>query len=113
MREFEGYLQTVMESLVNQLGKDLTETDKKIEVLKSKFFLIDVCFEKAVEVLALNLPKGYDNSVVRLFTSLRNQICTSFVTMSQMQSSTINSDNLNQIRSELEEKFRVKETEML
>lgn len=64
MREFESYLQTVMESLVNQLGKDLTETDKRVEVLKSKFFLIDVCFEKAVEVLALNLPKGYDNSVV-------------------------------------------------
>ena len=35
MREFEGYLQTVMESLVNQLSKDLSETDKRIEVLKS------------------------------------------------------------------------------
>lgn len=112
MREFESYLQTVMESLVNQLGKDLTETDKRVEVLKSKFFLIDVCFEKAVEVLALNLPKGYDNSVVQLFTSLRNQICTSFVTMSQMQNSTNNSEKFNQIRSELEEKFRIKETEM-
>ena len=112
MREFESYLQTVMESLVNQLGKDLTETDKRVEVLKSKFFLIDVCFEKAVEVLALNLPKGYDNSVVQLFTSLRNQICTSFVTMSQMQNSTNNSEKFNQIRLDLEEKFRIKETEM-
>ena len=41
-----------MESLSNQLGKSLTEPEKKIEVLKSKFFLIDVCFEKAVEILA-------------------------------------------------------------
>ena len=49
--EFEGYLHTVMESLTNQLGKDLSETEKKIEVLKSKFFLTDVCFEKAVDVL--------------------------------------------------------------
>ena len=58
MREFEGYLQTVMESLVNQLSKDLSETDKRIEVLKSKFFLIDVCFEKAVDVLVMNFTKG-------------------------------------------------------
>lgn len=49
--EFEGYLKTVMESLSNQLGKDLNDTEKRIEVLKSKFFLTDVCFEKAVEIL--------------------------------------------------------------
>jgi len=29
----------------------LSLTDRAIEVLKSKFFLLDVCFEKAVESL--------------------------------------------------------------
>ena len=63
VHEFEGYLQTVMESLANQLGKNLTETEKKIEVLKSKFFLTDVCFEKAVEILSITF-KGYENPFV-------------------------------------------------
>ena len=73
-----------MESLVNQLSKDLSETEKRVEVLKSKFFLIDVCFEKAIDVLSINYTKGHENKMVQLFTQLRNQICTSFVTMSQM-----------------------------
>ena len=73
-----------MESLVNQLSKDLSETEKRVEVLKSKFFLIDVCFEKAIDVLSINYNKGHENKMVQLFTQLRNQICTSFVTMSQM-----------------------------
>ena len=30
----------------------MTATEKKIEVFKSKFFLTDVCFEKAVETLS-------------------------------------------------------------
>ena len=40
-----------MESLGKQLGRDLSKTQKQVEVLKSKFFLIDVCFEKAVDSL--------------------------------------------------------------
>jgi len=83
--EFEGYLTTVMNSLANQMGKSLTEPEKRIEVLKSKFFLTDVCFEKAVEILSSTFGnKGTENQLVSLFTSLRNQICTSYVTMSQM-----------------------------
>ena len=57
-KEFEGYLETVMSSLANQLGKKLSDTEKNIEVLKSKFFLIDVCFEKAVEVLSVTFETG-------------------------------------------------------
>ena len=72
-REFEGYLTTVMDSLANQMGKSLTAPEKRIEVLKSKFFLTDVCFEKAVEILASTFGnKGAENQLVSLFTSLRN-----------------------------------------
>lgn len=74
-----------MESLANQLGKTLTETEKKIEVLKSKFFLTDVCFEKAVDTLTLLLRGSTDKKLIPLFNNLRNQICTSYVAMSQMQ----------------------------
>jgi hypothetical protein len=79
-KEFDGYVWTVMESLGQQLGRDLSQTEKKIEVLKSKFFLIDVCFEKAVD--SLNHSKS-DASMLSIFSELRNLICTSFVTMSQ------------------------------
>ena len=64
VREFEGYLQTVMDSLSNQLSKNLTPTEKQIEVLKSKFFLTDVCFEKAVEILSETFVRGQENSLV-------------------------------------------------
>ena len=47
-----------MGSLANQLGKSLSQTEKQIEVLKSKFFLIDVCFEKAVEILSVTFETG-------------------------------------------------------
>ena len=78
--EFEGYLQTVMESLANQLGKSLTPTEKRIEVLKSKFFLTDVCFEKAIDILTQILARGVSSSqqqdphkkFVAVFNNLRN-----------------------------------------
>lgn len=73
-----------MESLGNQLNKTLSQTEKNIEVLKSKFFLIDVCFEKAVDILSMTFETGAQNKIVQLFTNLRNQVCTSYVTMSQI-----------------------------
>ena len=63
----------------------MTETEKQIEVLKSKFFLTDVCFEKAVETLQILVRGSSDKKLVPLFNNLRNQICTSYVAMSQMQ----------------------------
>ena len=80
--EFEGYLQTVMESLANQLGNNLTSTEKQIEVLKSKFFLTDVCFDKAVELLTITFSRMPEKKILPLFNNLRNQICTSYVAMS-------------------------------
>ena len=84
-REFDDYLHTVMDSLSKQLGKELTQTQKQIEVLKSKFFLIDVCFEKAVESLSMTLQREPDNELFKIFHCLRHLVCTSFVTMSQYQ----------------------------
>lgn len=70
--EFDGYLQTVQESLTNQLGNNLTSTEKQIEVLKSKFFLTDVCFEKSVDILTQTFSKTSEKRLVPLFNNLRN-----------------------------------------
>lgn len=75
-------------------------------MLKSKFFLTDVCFEKAVDVLAQLFGKGPEKALVTLFSNLRNQICTSYVTMSQLKSS-IQKDH-SQLKVDFEEAFKVK-----
>ena len=109
--EFEGYLHTVMESLTNQLGKDLSETEKKIEVLKSKFFLTDVCFEKAVDVLGGILSSELQKySLVQLMTNLRNMICTSYVTMSQIQGELV--VDVNQAKASLNNTLKEKDNEL-
>ena len=63
-----------MESLSNQLGNNLTSTEKQIEVLKSKFFLTDVCFEKSVDILTQTFIKTTtsEKKLVTLFNNLRN-----------------------------------------
>ena len=71
-----------MDSLSKQLGRDLSKTQKQIEVLKSKFFLIDVCFEKAVESMSLLANTEVEIKLNKIFNFLRNLVCTSFVTMS-------------------------------
>lgn len=109
-KEFDGYLQTVMESLANQLGKNLSQTEKNIEVLKSKFFLIDVCFEKAVDILSITFESAAQNKLVELFTNLRNLVCTSYVTMSQIQGSV--SSTISQEKREFEKLIFEKETEL-
>lgn len=108
--EFEGYVRTVMESLANQLDKNLTLTEKKIEVMKSKFFLTDVCFEKAVDALGHILTRPPEKQAVSLLNNLRNLICTSFVAMSQMQAAV--AADLNQIKQEFEELLQEKENEL-
>lgn len=50
--EFDNHLKTVMLNLSNALrSSELTVKEKNSEVLKSKFFLYDVCFEKAIQYL--------------------------------------------------------------
>lgn len=50
--EFDNHLKTVMLNLSNSLrSKDLSVMEKNSEVLKSKFFLYDVCFEKSIKCL--------------------------------------------------------------
>ena len=50
--EFDNHLKTVMLNLSNALrSPDLNVKEKNSEVLKSKFFLYDVCFEKAIQYL--------------------------------------------------------------
>lgn len=50
--EFDNHLKTIMLNLANALkDTNLTIKEKNAEVLKSKFFLYDVCFEKAIEYL--------------------------------------------------------------
>ena len=51
--EFDNHLKTVMLNLSNALrSPELTVKEKNSEVLKSKFFLYDVCFEKAISFLS-------------------------------------------------------------
>ena len=71
-----------MESLGKQLGRDLSKTQKQVEVLKSKFFLIDVCFEKAVDSLQQLAATEAEIKLSKIFNYIRNLVCTSFVAMS-------------------------------
>lgn len=51
--EFDNHLKTVMLNLSNALrSSDLTIKEKNSEVLKSKYFLYDVCFEKSIQFLS-------------------------------------------------------------
>ena len=47
-------------------------------MLKSKFFLIDVCFEKAVDCL-----NGQDILLTKVFAMIRQLVCTTFVALSK------------------------------
>jgi hypothetical protein len=50
--EFDNHLKTVMLNLSNALkNPKLSIKEKNAEVLKSKFFLYDVCFEKSIKYL--------------------------------------------------------------
>ena len=47
--EFDNHLKTIMLNLSNALrNNDLSVKEKNAEVLKSKFFLFDICFEKTI-----------------------------------------------------------------
>ena len=59
------------------MEKDLTKSEKRIEILKSKFFLTDVCFEKVID----SMLSTADKRIVQFFNDLRGQICTSYVQM--------------------------------
>lgn len=99
-----------MDSLAKQLTKSLSNAQKQIEVLKSKFFLTDVCFEKAVDAMALAFAKGHHNPLVKFFSGLRNQVCTSFVAMSQMQSHV--AEEIAALKELCQEKIRAKQQEL-
>ena len=50
--EFDNHLKTVMLNLSNALrSQELTVKEKNAEVLKSKYFLYDVCFEKSIQYM--------------------------------------------------------------
>jgi len=58
-------------------------------VVKSKYFLLDVLFEKLVECAQTNFLKGTDNNkVITAFTELRKMITEHFVAMSQFEKAT-------------------------
>jgi len=57
--EFDNHLKTVMINLSNALkNPELTVREKNAEVLKSKFFLFDVCFEKSIQYLQIDDSSG-------------------------------------------------------
>ena len=56
-------------------------TQRSIEVVKSKFFLLDVCFEKALNFMGQGYARGCDNKYVVVLDELRRLVCTHFVTL--------------------------------
>lgn len=85
--EFDGHLKTVMLNLSNALrSQELTVKEKNAEVLKSKYFLYDVCFEKAITYLTQqeHQPEGARTSQESaVFDQIRQGTCACFVYMSQ------------------------------
>ena len=57
--EFDNHLKTVMLNLSSALrSQELTLKEKNAEVLKSKFFLYDVCFEKVIAYMQAEGAEG-------------------------------------------------------
>lgn len=50
-------------------------------MVKSKFFLLDVCFEKALNFMGQGYARGCDNKYVVVLDELRRLVCTHFVTL--------------------------------
>ncbi|CDW88603.1 UNKNOWN [Stylonychia lemnae] len=78
--EFDNHLKTVMLNLSNALrNDDAPLKERNAEVLKSKYFLYDVCFEKSIQYLQMvSLDQESE-----IFDQIRQGICSSFIYMSQ------------------------------
>jgi hypothetical protein len=70
----------------------LSLTDRAIEVLKSKFFLLDVCFEKSVESLTTDTlrqksreTKNNELNLSNILTQIRQSMCQNFVNLAKQQ----------------------------
>lgn len=74
--DFTLYLQQVRESLAQRMQQPFASL--QVEVLKSKFFLLDVCFEKALADV------GTRESIA-LLEDIRRLICEYFVQLCQLQ----------------------------
>ena len=73
-----------MLNLSNALkNSELSQKEKSSEILKSKFFLYDVCFEKAISFLQTT---GINKDESHVFDQVRQGICASFVFMTQLVS---------------------------
>ncbi len=91
--EFDGHLKTVMLNLSNALrSAELTVKEKNAEVLKSKYFLYDVCFEKAIQYMTQQEyqslqengpPSNRTSQESAVFDQIRQGTCACFVYMSQ------------------------------
>jgi len=80
--EFDSHLKTVMLNLSNALrSQELSLKEKNAEVLKSKYFLYDVCFEKALSFLSTN-KTAQEQPVSQVLDQIRQGTCACFVYMS-------------------------------
>ena len=72
-----------MSQVSNSIQAKLTlpYTQRPIEVVKSKFFLLDVCFEKALNFISQGYARGFENRYVAVLDELRRLICAHFVTL--------------------------------
>jgi hypothetical protein len=58
---------------------------RSFEILKSKFFLIDVCFEKCLNWMSFGLTSGYGNNMrqKQILEEIRRLNCEYFVSIAQ------------------------------
>jgi hypothetical protein len=59
--------------------------DFDIEVLKTKFFFLDVCFEQAVAWLTTHFCRGRENGFVKAFQRLRTMTTDYFCRLARAQ----------------------------
>jgi len=74
-KEYNAYLSQILQ----------TPTQTDCDVVKSRYFLLDVLFEKLLESTQINLVKGAESKVIAPFTELRKMITEHFVSMSQFE----------------------------
>lgn len=109
--EYTGYLRDVSQSLKRHFDSaELSESSKQVEMLKSKYFLLDVCFEQAV-IAYQERTKRYD-PFLGILELLRHQVCSTFIALAEVQQSAVTSE-IDRIKSDCQQKLAASQTLIL
>lgn len=88
VREYQGYIHDVTSNLKKHFDSaELSKSVKLVELLKSKFFLLDVCFEKAV--YGYQEAHLHNDPFVTILEMLRHQVCSTFIALAEVQQQSV------------------------